>query len=399
MNIRIRKHLFWFECVLTCIIFYRMSATSSLFVEHSELEIVRKLALAVVLALFLLDCFVSSKFELSWFVFGLSILVISFLVYRSSSDFNIVFFAVLLVMARNLQINDILEFEWKCLTFMLLIFLLLSFVGISPDYAYYRGVGRIAHTFGFTYYSYMPMYLLYICIMWLYTHKSNKKSTLIWLCLLVSAYIATTKFLTLFFGIAFVLFYFLVDVLKVDFGKSLKKFRLRKFFTYALFPAMIISFVVIARNYNNWNLTTLNELSHNRIYYSFMGLKNYGISFLGNSIEMYGGTSQRYVSGNYENFYLDSGLLVLLLKYGLLIAVLVYFAYFQVVRYAICDRNQRMLFWCLMILLYNIGSNNIIEVWFNPILLFMYDAHYKTKINLRIRSGTNRQTLDQKGKM
>lgn len=249
-----------------------------------------------------------------------------------------------------------------------LVIVLLALLNVLPDYTYNHD-GVLAHSYGFYYYSSVPIYFYFCSIMFIYL-RNRKLRVIEVIALLTMHYVVYRVFTvraTFFLGILSVALFYIANFkgIRID----------RKWIQIAgsaLFPlAEIISVIVCKNMYTAsspfWR--EVNALSSNRISQGSYALEHYPITLFGQRIEMRGSAALALGASSENYFYIDSGFIHSILAYGVMVMVLVLLAYSVFIR-VICRKNEvLLLFWMISICLFSLINNALISIVYCPILL------------------------------
>ena len=295
-----------------------------------------------------------------------AVVLFSFLVAGAvTKRLYVCFFGVLLICADVTSFRKI-TITTLCATMPAMLFVIAcSQVGIIPDYIFDHN-GRVAHSFGYSYYSTMPYIFMFNISGYMYIRKNKMRwyemGVILFLVLLVEHY--TTLRLSFYLSILEIVMYILL--VKKEIMNLNKKWI--QTLALCLFPVTFWWTYYAAQHYTVsskfWR--EMNEILSNRLTLSHDALNLYSVKLLGQYIQMKGNS---YNKINYYYFYIDSGYIYSLLGYGLLFTVILIGLY-SYLTYISCKENEKELFiWLCVIALFTIANNTWVSLSYNPPLL------------------------------
>lgn len=244
----------------------------------------------------------------------------------------------------------------------------LTLLNVLPDYTYYHD-GVLAHSYGFYYYSSVPIYFYFCSIMFIYLR--NRKLRVIEAAALLAIHYAVYRVFTVratfYLGILSVVLFYIANYKGIRIDR-----KWIQIISSALFPlAEIISVMICKDMYTGsspfWR--EVNALSSNRISQGHYAFERYPITLFGQRIEMRGSAALALGTSSESYFYIDSGFIYSILVYGVAVTVLVLLAYSAFVG-VICRNNEvLLLFWMISICLFSLINNALISIVYCPILL------------------------------
>lgn len=299
------------------------------------------------------------------------VVVIVFMIAMMVTDRNyVLIFSLFIINADTTNIRKIVLCSFCSSLPSLLLVVASSKLGIIKDYIF-RADDRIAHCFGYLYYTTMPYIALYLGIGYLFLKGRNLR----WIEILVLSvinygiYQYTTTRLTFFIFVGVLI----IDILLVKFDwLCLDRPFFRVVMSFA-FPAGCLFTYWCAQNYTYasefWR--KMDKLFTGRLSLSHSAIVKYPPKFWGQYIEMHGNSIQ---PTGHSYFYIDSGFMYSTLGYGIIFTTLVVFMYSYLFWYS-CKKNNKLLFiWCLAVLAFTIVNNTWISVTYNPMLLCFFSA-------------------------
>ncbi|WP_298073021.1 hypothetical protein [uncultured Bacteroides sp.] len=300
------------------------------------------------------------------------VIVIAFMIAMMATDRSYVMaFAMLIINADVTSIKKIVKCSFWSTLFPLLVVMTCAKLGIIiKDYILISTSGdRVAHCFGYSYYSSVSYMVLYLEIGYLFLKERNIK----WIEILVLSFINYEIYQLTTTRLPFFLFcgVLILDILLIKFDwLNLNNPYLRVFVPLA-FPVGCLFTYWCAKNYTPANIfwRTMNILFSSRLSLSHSAIMQYPPKLFGQYIEMQGNSI--YSKGHFY-FYIDSGFMYSILAYGIIFTALVVFMYSYLFWYS-CKKNNKALFiWCLAVLTFTVINNTWIAITYNPMLLCFY---------------------------
>ena len=254
------------------------------------------------------------------------LLCISMIVSHSS---NLVQLFIIIVGSYKLDFDKIIKttliFEGSIFLFIIVI----SLIGILPNWTFTRGKEIVRNSFGFQYSSYLSIFIFSFSIYYLYYRKQNIKwyEYLILSGLNFVSFIVTNTRLPLLLSVLSIVLFVFLNRKRYMLNKKSKKLILNSLFF--LFVSCICVSIILPIIYDNdvqW-LNKLNEILSDRLALGKKGLNNYGIKLFGNKIEIIGLAMIHEGVANITDFFvIDSTYFSILLENGILVMlVLTYY--------------------------------------------------------------------------
>lgn len=302
-----------------------------------------------------------SQRELVWLLVCLALSTI--LLRRMMGQFSLLPFFILIYASRDIPFKKIAKFSFYLLTFLLILVVTSSYVGIIPNYLDTLIVGRNRHYLGFTYALNPAMILLNLMCLDLYLHQ-NKVSILrsfIWLIFSTWMYKQTSARLA--FGIT------LITLILMFFYSHNKQFFFKhKWIGKCLTCSFVICSVtgiVITLMYNptvTW-MNSLNTVLEGRLYYGKNAIIRYGIKLFGMRIQYIGNglnISGTRRTGEYN--YVDCLYISMIQKYGILFFIIFIFMLTAAMVYLYKKKN-----FSLLIIMMTVAARGLIDNTFFPL--------------------------------
>lgn len=309
------------------------------------------------------------KINIRRIVYSVIILSVFFLSYYKTGQFELIILICFLLCAHFTKIDKIVKISMISTILAVLSVFLCSRLGIVEDLVYRfpnRNIETI-HCFGFNYYSgpVYPLFFSSVAYLWLKKNKIRIFELSIFLAFNYCLYRVFSLRLTLICSVIIVIIELLI-VRPVRVNISKKGFV---FYSTIAYPAVALASILLCYFYNPSNpiMYIINTYT-NRLIYGKIGFDKYGISLLGQKIEMNGAYSTRIFSRQY--FYIDVGYVYTLLVYGIIAFAVVMLLYTLLYRNS-CLANDKLSFmWITIILIFSIVNNVWLTISYNPIILY-----------------------------
>lgn len=259
--------------------------------------------------------------------------------------------------------------------YMILILMLAVFVaynmGILKEISYYTYMknGDIRNSLGYTYTTFMPNFFLHLIMMYAYVRKKFTILEII-IILLINQYllVKTQTLAVYYYIILFVVVSYIYINLKLYkiIGNRLKNLIL---LISALFFTIIPIYLSYIYDINNNLLYELNFILTGRLELGNQGLERYGITLFGNPIEWL--VLEKSIILR-EYFYVDSSSLNMLLNFGVLFSVIIWYLFHRVTKKIIkIEKNQIILIVVIVLYLHSAFDPQFFELRYNPFLLMI----------------------------
>lgn len=255
--------------------------------------------------------------------------------------------------------------------------MILTLCGVLQNEAIpHSNSSKIGHTMGFAYYS-TPAYLIFfLTIIFYCIQKYNKCAGMYALVALVISYISyriTTVKLTFLLTILWII---MVLTCRGQYFRCHKKTI--TIIATVMYPAAMVASVVLPFIYTKSNiLIHLDTALNGRLKFSRMGFERYSVKLFGNFIVTDSGTID--ANGINHYFYIDSGYVTLLLGYGAIVTLLILTAYIAIARHAVRTNNTQLFLWCVIVCVFSLVNNGLINMIVNPLLIYGVADIYRVK--------------------
>ncbi|MDF2884832.1 MAG: hypothetical protein K0R54_5402 [Clostridiaceae bacterium] len=237
------------------------------------------------------------------------------LIYFYSKYFDVIALTVILIGAQNISLKKIVKSYFSITTFIVILAIISSKLGIIENLQYLRLDGTVRESFGIVYTTDFSAHIFYLILSYCYIKKKKVSYfdilTFIFLGIFVFKY-CDARLDTISIILTSLVFLWIRIKSKFKFGKISKALLV-----YSLPICIVISIgATLAYNHNQYNdkLIFLNEILSGRLSLGSYGINTYGFSLFGQPITMFGNGGAVEQISNY--FYIDCSYLLIALRNG-----------------------------------------------------------------------------------
>lgn len=364
------------------LMFFLVSNSVLMLTSYSQLVPFIRICV-MVYALFYSVVFI--KFTLKEYIFFVILAIILMVNYLLSGRTDLILLALLLISFKEIDMNRIVKLMFIMTVAAFLGVISLYLIGVIENRIYTYNDGTIRYTYGFLTPNTMGIIALTISSEIIYLSRKNttlKVMISFFILYLVFKISGSRTPIVSFF--VFIILYLIVNY----FIKNIKgKYAFLSVFSLLLPIVVMVSYFCSKYySYTNSVLFLLNKLFTGRIELGQIGIKNYGVSFLGQRVEFFSNSMQD-ISKIYSQSYfvIDNSYLVLLINFGILSTIIIIFLYVR----AYCNslRHGNLILSMLMILTIIIGMSEqtFLLLPSNFTLLMMTSCFYTTNENSKDR--------------
>lgn len=340
----------------------------------------------LVVGILLIKIYFFDKLTISRFIFNSAILLLAIIVWRKTHAFDIMICTSLILGAKNVDFQFLVEWFFKIGLIIILFVVVSSQVGIIKDLVYIRD-GFSRHSLGVNYPTDFGAHILYLVFAYcyLYFRKLSWRSYL-GLFFLGLALMAVTQA-----RLDVIAIFITIPVMWI----AKKAFEGRRNFAnvaafYWIFPAILAYVSVFASAFytpKNKVFHLFNKIFSERLRLSHMAIERYGIHPLGNLLVEHGfggsgGFHSFYTTAmGKQYFYIDSSFVRLFVIYGIVIgigavAVMSIIALQSVIKHDYCIAGIM-----LVVSISCVIEPHLLDVAFNPFLMALLAAnvYYRQK--------------------
>ncbi|MFR8033335.1 MAG: hypothetical protein ACLU6W_04855 [Lachnospiraceae bacterium] len=319
--------------------------------------------------------------------------IILLIVSLKTDDRSLIFVFVIILAAKNILTDVIVERTLVLQIVLMAIILISSSVGIIPDLLFKRDMIPIRHALGYTYPSVMVTFCFFILLLYMW----NKNESISWKEFLI---IETMNFFiykltdskTGFLMIAFVTFIIWIvgiNIVRTQIVK-LNKYNSKRIvgILYDFFPIWLSIILLLLCLTLQWEGTQLiNKFLTNRLQLIVNAVQNYGIHMFGSQIAWvgFGGvTNTDEILASYN--FVDSSYGYIIINYGWIVFALAMIAVVWCGRRIRKRESGIRQFLFLMVLLYCFIEPKLLELHVNTFLIIVSPL---LTGSLRIEKGKN----------
>lgn len=284
---------------------------------------------------------------------------------------NILFFALLVIGAKDISFKRIIKTHLYTLTFLLLVTVGASLVGWIENVTYVLDNGQVRYAFGMTYPTNFAAYIFYIVLYYWYSRGEKLKYVEMGVVGLLGLFVlifcnARCSFVCFIFTVLAMCCYKL----------NLKNFALSVVLSFStIISAAFWVFITLIYDSGNVYLEKINRLLSNRLKQGKKGIDIYGFRLWGRAISM-NGNGEGEVASKY--FFLDSSYMQFAIIYGLVIFGLILLAFWMIGCHA-RQSGEWILLWILaLISVHSMLEQHMLEISNSSFILALF-AEWGTK--------------------
>lgn len=376
------------QVYLFCLWLYTFSGVvgSSVF----DLGIIRKSINAFILITLVTIIIIRGKIKRNFSILYL-VLITTFIISAISTQHaNLLICMLFILSVPNINFIDVAKISINAQIIGLIIVIALSLLGILKDYTYLH-LNKIAHSFGFTYYTTIPFHLLCITNMYMYINKKNKLHYTTILCLLLANtivfYFSTVRLVYYILILSCCMYIFYIKL----FNNSINTFYYRIIANIA-FPMAIVFIYCITINYSPAHpvYAFLNtSIFNGRLSSSQYAMGLYPITLFGQKINFIGGYEATYnFAANQVYTFIDSGFLSSLVNEGLIFTIIIISIYSILYRYSVTMDEKELFIYITIILIFSLLNNIWVSLIYNPIIVLTLKA-FSIELKKRLQHHKN----------
>lgn len=295
------------------------------------------------------------------FIFDILISLIGLTIYKVTNTNTIFILVLFALICKCIDFDSLVSYDFYIKLFLIFIVLICYKFNLTLNDVFLTTDGVIRNTLGFAKPNTLGFYLFSLSVDLIYMNRFNKKYNyliLIFVFSLISGFVAISR------TSQFLLMFLLLYPLFINKEVKYKKFRLL-FIVFTIFSFLIP--LLYEKNYLIINC--LNKFMTNRVYFSSIFISKYNIKILGQQVIAY------HPLFGYE-LYIDNGYLRLLINYGILSYLFVYYLYMKSYKKASLSMEKSVMFILFSYLIYGLSENIIFWLQAN---IFLYYGICKIK--------------------
>ena len=336
-------------------------------------------------AFFVLYFFHTKKKKKQISITFVALLIISVLCFLFSKNMDILILLFILYNLRNINKEILFKRIFYIYLSMFILVVLLSFVGILPDWIFWQGK-TIRHSYGFIFSTDIASVYLMIILLYCYLKKDKGNIILLLAFELFNIFLmnnchARMSFILITFVIAIMLLSKVTCIRKI-YSKllSVKWLELTKKITLQILPIIImiaLTFVLILFRNNQEIGIRINAFLDNRIYYANSALEEYDVSIFGKDIQWNGLGGKKYSlhfdSENYKYNFVDISYFKIMLDYGIVVLILVICAYQKIITDLYKKQERWKVFIIIILLAWSIIEPYLFDISRNVFIILFAD--------------------------
>ncbi len=327
------------------------------------------------------------RIRYAW-AYGLAASVVSYFVlfFLANSYFQFIFPIVLGLALIKINYSRILSYVLYTVVPALLIIILLSRTGLIPNLVYYvSGTPRL--TFGTVYCTDFAAFVFYMTMLFVGIDKQIPKYLRGIVCFIVSIVMyllcrSTCSSLCLgIAGIGCIYLYCYETISKKQrYGRFINAINncinVLEVCMFIILAGLSLVLTLCYGTYDEWILK-INDKLHARLGLGYSAVKEYGLSFFGNSsfVQSGGGGT---TNSNFTYNFIDSSYMYTMVRWGFLILVVLAVLYIIVVVRAQKRGNYLIPMVMAVIAIHSFEEHHFIEPWFN-VFMFTFVCDYERK--------------------
>ena len=336
----------------------------------------------------------------------ISILVIVSVLIAFFSGNKYVLINLLVITAmKNIKFEKILKYAVPTNIIIFLSVVLLSLIGIIPNWSSFRGDGTVRYYLGYQYATVPATYFFTIVLVRFYQKGKDIKWFEIIFEFLISLFLyvktdSKTGFILTVFVIIMIIIIKLRDEFKkrqINFDEVLDKIKgivyklLGKVgVVYSIiFPVFIVGIVFLSilmyRSDNSFAVELNNKLA-GRISYADSAIKKYGITAFGSKVKWYGWGGYGYTQiDNFEYNFVDDSYIYILIDCGCIFLALLIYGFIKLLINAVNKSDYKLILAISIVLIWSIIEPNILNIDKNLFLILFSSVLFDKKEKLDIR--------------
>lgn len=306
--------------------------------------------------------------------------------WRKTHAFDIVVCATLILGAKGVNFNVVMNWFFKIGVMMIIFTIISSQIGLIRDLKYLRA-GVTRHSLGVNYPTDFGAHILYLILAYCYLYFRK----LSWRSNCVMASVALVLMLVTQARLDVYAIIFTIVVMKVAQVAQYRNGFCRKITTFFWMLPILLGYITVTVSYfyqsSNHIFELANRALSQRLRLSHLAIERYGIHLLGNRVTEYGfGGSNGYhvfnkIGMGEGYFYIDSSLLRLFVIYGFLVAVIIIWVMTVISLRSIVTREYRLAGIMVIVTISSLIEPHLLDLAFNPFLIALLatkSISYKT---------------------
>lgn len=312
------------------------------------------LAILILFVVFLIQ---SKNYSFKSFIYSIIFIFLSVIVTYVSKDSNILKLVLFLICFKDINFSECVKVDFYIKLLLVLLVMLLYSFNMTVNIPVYRN-GVLRKAFGFKHPNKIGMYLMMICLDCIYLSKGKFNMYYSFVILIIITFLfmfvdSRTSVLIVILAISF------IYINKITKSKIIEN-KLVKIGTSNLFLIMTLLTLLLTILTSNGNLLAvkINRVLSYRFTFNKYFLTQYHISLFGNNII----TNNMYL--------LDSSYINILLRYGIIMWIWIYFLFFKTINKLYNDKEFVLLIIIILLMLYGFSESFLYKITANVFLLY-----------------------------
>lgn len=373
-NFYIFIFVFWYS---TEIIFN----TTLEFILGIQIDILNKAVNWLVFILLMLQIIFMQSYKRSELMFIILITLPVIISTELSGNRSLLSVWMFIVGAKKISFDRIIQIAYRILLIMVPIVILLRLVGFIDDYTMMRGA-FIRYSLGFSHPNQLGLRVFQLTVCHCYVNKDKlniRNYFFVFLTILFTIVVPNSQ-------TAYIcLIAFLIAILFLKYIESQRQIIVEIFARSLVAGALLLNVLSIVLAYIDVNksiiLSQIDQWMSSRFSWCHRVWQIYGVSFWGQKVYVLG--EEIKLVGIKNRLWLDNAYVSILLRYGILVFLIVSFAYLYLIRSMKTRKEYVLLIILFLYSLYGLMENGLFMLSHNIFLLAFSDLlFHKTKFNV-----------------
>lgn len=304
----------------------------------------------------------------------LLLVVLCFIVGKISNNRTFIQYLILIIGAYNIPFRKIAKSVLLAEGIAVFLIIVMSLANVIPNRVYERTNSDVArYSLGFKYATYPAIYIWYFTLLYLYIRNNKTKywEYGILLALNVVMYILTDSRNEVICSVLIMLLVIVYNKIQSKKNKGILQLSAK----WSMIVLTIISLLLsLNYSYKNETMREINKFSSDRLYLSKKALDNYGIKLFGNRIEWIGLSMIHFGNYNKKEFnYVDVSYLNILINYGVIMLLLILYAFYKITKNEIKKGNSFICCFILVIAIHSFINPQLFQITYNIFILLFVD--------------------------
>lgn len=355
-----------------CFFTYALYLFSKMFVCVNFINPIMKYVRVIAYILLIIIFFIQvKKYSLKQFI----ILIIIFIPISIScfitNDESLLALLLFIYSFQTINFDDFIKFDLIIRIFFILMVVSLYYLGFTSTYTMIRDNGQLRYSMGFSHPNMFGTYIFSIVTDIFYLCHSKRKlfPIFICICLLLSVYFLSNSRTSIICITLIILLMFLKDNRLDSIIKKFQKYKFSKHM-FLIFTCVTYFLIYIYRLKIGISFF-LNNLFSGRISGMNNLISTYGFRLFGNKIDFISTQDAHLLS--LKSICLDNSFLYLLIVYGIIPFIIIYYIMYRFERKTFKNNNKKMYILFVIHLIFGLMESNIFTLSCNAQLLYLAD--------------------------